>query len=144
MKTPKPIRKLLHFFARHCIFKSLRIRLYRYGGAKVGKNVFIGMETYIDDTLADKIIIEDDVTISFRVTIIAHGPSKRFPNPVIIKKGVYIGAGAILLPGLIIGESSVIGAGSVVTKDVPPLSLVAGNPARFVRKIKDIRDAWGH
>ena len=59
-----------------------------------------------------------------------HGP--------IIEKNAVIGAGAIILPGIVVGENSLVGAGSIVTKDVPPDRLVAGNPARVIKKIEEI------
>ena len=55
-------------------------------------------------------------------------------GPVKIGRGAWIGAGAIILPGVTVGERSVVGAGSVVTRDVEPLSVVAGNPARPVSR----------
>jgi len=55
---------------------------------------------------------------------------------VIIGKDGFIGSNSIILPGVTIGEGAVIGANSVVTKDVPPEVIVAGNPARFIRKLK--------
>ena len=61
-----------------------------------------------------------------------HDPSK----PVLLKSGCWIGAGVIILPGVTIGENSVVGAGSVVTKDVPPATVAAGNPAQIIRNIK--------
>jgi acetyltransferase-like isoleucine patch superfamily enzyme len=54
---------------------------------------------------------------------------------VVIRRGAYIGVGAIILPGVTVGEGAIVGAGSVVTKDVPRLSVVAGNPARVIRTI---------
>ena len=55
-----------------------------------------------------------------------------------IKKGAKIGANSTILPGVIIGESALVGAGSVVTKDVPPGAVVAGNPARIISQISDL------
>ena len=54
-----------------------------------------------------------------------------------IEKNVWIGAGAIILPGVTVGENSVIGAGSVVTKDIPPNVVAVGNPCRVLRPIGD-------
>jgi acetyltransferase-like isoleucine patch superfamily enzyme len=54
---------------------------------------------------------------------------------IVVNDGAWIGAGAIILSGVTIGENSVVGAGSVVTKDVPPQTVVAGNPARVVKQI---------
>jgi len=67
--------------------------------------------------------------------------AKRFAEdeitkPVIIGKNAWLGMGAVLLPGVTIGDDSIVGAGSVVTKNVPPKSIVVGNPAKFLRKIE--------
>ena len=67
--------------------------------------------------------------------------AKRFAEdgitkPVIIGKNAWLGMGAVLLPGITIGDDSIVGAGSVVTKDVPPKSIVVGNPAKVLRKIE--------
>ncbi len=57
--------------------------------------------------------------------------------PTLIKRGASIGSSATLLCGITVGENSIVGAGSVVTKDVPPDTIVAGNPARVIRKINE-------
>ena len=56
--------------------------------------------------------------------------------PTVIKKGASIGSNATILCGVTVGEGAIVGAGSVVTKDVPPRTIVAGNPAKVIRKIK--------
>src|SRR3990167_294540 len=115
------------------------------GGLKIGKDCFIGDETLID--LYDKVILEDQVTLAQRVTVFTHlnvGYSdhplqKFFPKtskPVIFKKGSVVAAASTILPGVTIGEKSFVAAGSVVADDVPPNSLVAGVPAKLVRKLK--------
>jgi acetyltransferase-like isoleucine patch superfamily enzyme len=103
-------------------------------GVRVGKNVFIGKYCIIDDTFPELITIEDSVNISFGVTIAAHDASKNAVAGVLIKKGAYIGTKSVILPGVIIGENSVIGAGAVVANDVPPKTKVAGVPARIIEK----------
>jgi len=113
-------------------------------GLKIGKQCFIGDETLID--LYNRVSLEDSVTISQRVIILTHinvgyrnHPLRRyFPSkdlPVIIKSGSAVGAGSIILPGIVIGERSMVGAGSVVTKNVPPKTLVVGAPAKVIRKL---------
>ena len=57
------------------------------------------------------------------------------PKPIHIGKRVWIGSGSMILPGITIGDNSIVGAGSVVTKDVPPNVIVAGNPAKFIKNI---------
>lgn len=91
-----------------------------------------------------KVIIEDDVFIGPNVSILT--ANHDFVNHKIIKsspihigKNVWIGANAIILPGVKIGGTAVVGTGSVVTKDVEPFSVVAGNPVRFIKKFKQKR-----
>jgi len=64
------------------------------------------------------------------------GELPHFDEPITVEDGVWIGAGAIILQGVRIGKCSVVGAGAVVTSDVPPHVLVAGVPARVVRQLK--------
>ena len=114
-------------------------------GVRVGRKCFVGDETLID--LYNKVTLEDDVTIAQRVTILTHMNvgykdhplQKYFPatsSPVTLRRGSVIGACATILPGVTIGENSMVAAGSVVTKDVPTQSLVAGVPAKLIRKLE--------
>jgi UDP-2-acetamido-3-amino-2,3-dideoxy-glucuronate N-acetyltransferase len=85
--------------------------------------------------------IEDDVFIGPHVcfvndkTPIAYDPKWK-PMETLVKKGASIGAGAIIICGNTIGEGALVGAGSVVTKDVPPNTVVVGNPAKIIKKVK--------
>jgi acetyltransferase-like isoleucine patch superfamily enzyme len=91
------------------------------------------------------ITIGDDVVLSARCMIIDGGLQARgFAStaarsykdaPIVIGNGAWIGAAAIILPGVIVGERSIVGAGSVVTKDIPPRTVFAGNPARQIGSI---------
>ena len=118
---------------------------YTAGGdeIRVGKNVFINQNcTFYDLGGLD---IADDVMIGPNVSIITAGhpleASRRHAvtigKPIAIEKGVWIAAGATILGGVTLGENSVVAAGSVVTRDVPPHTLVGGNPARVIRAIGD-------
>jgi len=114
-----------------------------YSNLIISNRCHLGKGVFLD--LHDKITIEDEVTISMRTTILTHqdlgqSPLKKriFPtqhSPVVIKQGAYIGAGAIILQGVSIGKLSVVGAGAVVTKDVPDFSLVTGVPAKVVKTL---------
>jgi acetyltransferase-like isoleucine patch superfamily enzyme len=140
------LQKLLHQWARTCIPPGLRIALYRAMGVRIGRHVFVGLDTWLDDQFPELITIEDDVTISFRVTVVVHDDAKRMDRtaagagdgtvaPVTLKHGCYLGAGCLLLPGVTVGERAVVGAGAVVTRDVPPGTLVAGVPARVAKDV---------
>lgn len=115
-----------------------------FSGLKIGNKCFVGDETLID--LYNMVVLEDSVTIAQRVTILTHinvgykdHPLQQFfpaqSLPVIFKTGSVVGACSTILPGITIGEKSMVAAGSVVTKDVPSNTLVAGVPAKEIRKI---------
>ncbi|HVY16345.1 MAG TPA: sugar O-acetyltransferase [Rhodopila sp.] len=118
---------------------------YTAGGdeIRVGRNVFINQNcTFYDLGGLD---IADDVMIGPNVSIITAGhplePSQRrvatIGKPIVIERNAWIATSATIIGGVTIGENSVVAAGSVVTKDVPPNTLVGGNPARAIRSIGD-------
>ena len=113
--------------------------LYLHSNAEINKNCFL--------LAKDRIEIGENSTLAYGVTILTsanpHGPlnklSELYPEmtaPVIIGANVWIGANATILPGVKIGDFSIVAAGSIVTKDVPSGVLVAGNPAVFKKKLK--------
>jgi len=116
---------------------------YTTGGVdiSVGRNVFINQNCTFYDL--GGLNIADDVMIGPNVSLITSGhpidPSQRrngvIAKPIVIERNVWIAAGATIIGGVTVGENSVIAAGSVVTKDVPPNVLVGGNPARVIRSI---------
>jgi acetyltransferase-like isoleucine patch superfamily enzyme len=118
---------------------------YTAGGdeIRVGRNVFVNQNcTFYDLGGLD---IADDVMVGPNVSLITTGhpvePSQRrsitIGKPIVIERNVWIAAGATVIGGVSIGENSVVAAGSVVTRDVPPNTLAGGNPARVIRSIGD-------
>lgn len=110
----------------------------RTANVKFGRNVIIMPGCLMMS--AGGIKIEDDVQIAANVQLISnnHDLEKRHVitcKPVHICRRAWIGAGATILPGVTVGENAVVGAGSVVTHDVEPNTIVAGNPARLIRRI---------
>jgi acetyltransferase-like isoleucine patch superfamily enzyme len=114
--------------------------------ATIGAGCKISSHTFI----CEGVTIEDNVFIGHNVTFIndtyprATTPDGRPQTeedwkvePTLVKKGASIGSSATILGNVTVGERAIVGAGSVVNKDVPPDTIVAGNPARFIRKIKD-------
>ena len=117
---------------------------YHYGFSRltIGNNCFIGDGVMLD--LRGRTILEDYVTLSSRVTTVTHMNvgyvdhplQKRYPSResfLTLKRGCFIGTGAILLPGVVIGKESVVGAGAVVNRDVPDKKLAVGVPAKIVK-----------
>src|SRR5512137_1715302 len=114
-------------------------------GASVGRNCKISSHTFI----CEGVTIEDDVFIGHNVAFINDSYPRATTQegslqteadwkvePTLVKKGASIGSGCTILANVTIGEHAIVGAGSVVTKDVPSHSIVAGNPAKFLRGIE--------
>lgn len=111
----------------------------RTANVKFGRNVIIMPGCLMMS--AGGITIEDDVLIAANVQLISNNHDLEQRNiitckPVRICRKAWIGAGSTILPGVTVGENAVVGAGSVVTRDVEPNTIVAGNPARLIREIK--------
>ena len=125
---------------------------------KIGNNVSIGTKTVVEH----HVNIEDGVRIHCQCfipefTVLKKGcwigpkvvftnadypkakRTKEFLKGVVVEEGAKIGANATILPGIRIGKNSLVGSGSVVTKDVPPNKVVAGNPARIIKDVSEMR-----
>lgn len=125
------------------ISSTTNIDKAKKNGLEIGKNVFIGSGTFIDPSHCFLISIGDNVTFSSKVHVLAHDASTKVHlgytkiGRVRIGSNVFVGACALILPGVTIGDNSIIGAGSVVTKNVPANEVWAGNPARFICSLDD-------
>lgn len=135
------------------ILEPINPRMYRPFilrrlGCKVGKDVFIGEHVIIDLNHADLITIEDHAHITACTTLLCHKKDlsnyhkgddyakvKYMFAPIHIGKCCSTGTGSIIMPGVTIGEGSIIGAGSLVTKDIPAWTIAAGRPAKVIKEI---------
>jgi hypothetical protein len=121
------------------------VDVLRGHGASVGRDVFFGPEVFIEVGFARFFVAEDGAVVGPRAAIILHdsalsnvlGLPVRFSR-VTLKKNSYIGACSLILPGVTIGEQAIVGAGSVVTRDVAPGTVAYGVPARAACSIADL------
>ncbi|GGD78141.1 acyltransferase [Paenibacillus nasutitermitis] len=143
------IKKVLYFIKariRKYLLDEIWLEDYMKLGMKVGKNCSIQPQVTFDYSHCWLISIGDNVTIAPQAYLLAHDAStKRRLNyakvgSIVIEDNVFIGARAIVMPGVTIGQSSIVAAGSVVTKSVPEGCVVAGNPARLIMKVEEYLD----
>lgn len=128
--------------------RKLRPALLRKMGCKVGKNVFVGDNVKIDLSHADMITIDDHAHIASGVRLLCH--QRNMSNycvgddyaklgyiikPIHLCKGSLVGMESFVMPGVTIGEGAIVGAGSLVTKDVPAWTIATGRPAKVVKEI---------
>ena len=130
------------------MFTKIRAITWRIMGAKIGKNAYIGYGIYLDVSGLKRLEIGDNFIIASESLLLLHRReiSKYYqgmnPHDIPMREGtikigdnVQIGMRALILPGVTIGDGAVIGANSVVTRDVPPYTTVAGQPAKVIKQI---------
>ncbi len=137
--------RILRILAWVAPIYQFRVSVWRRCGVNIGKRVYIGNLVFIDSQYPHLITVEDDASIGPMALILAHsggspyhqqtGIFKQTPKPVHIKRGAWIGSGAIILPGAIIGEGAIVASGAVVNRAIPDFRIAAGNPARVISKL---------
>jgi len=144
------IAELMRFFGMHAPSQAVRIAMYRKAGIRIGNNLIeFGGDNWLSINFRDLIEIEDEVALAGHIHVISHtyifkrirkeprarsdyGSENDGFFPVKIKKRARIGMCVTILPGVTIGENSVIGAGAVVADDIPPNCVAVGVPAKPV------------
>ncbi len=137
-------KKILKRWARNAFFPAWRVQLLRWCGFQIGRDVYIADDIIVVEILADRnnLFIGDRVSMAPRVTLVtssdpndsrirSFAPVER--APIVIEDDAWLGTGVIVMPGVRIGRGAIVGALSVVTRDVPPLHIVAGQPAKTIR-----------
>ena len=140
-------RLLASFFlgkiARSLPIEGIRLSAYRRQCIKMGKYVAIAENVYLDELFPYLITLEDHVMLSPGVHIITHHRPTRYWEPYLdayvapvhLEEGVYVGTNAVILPGVRIGKRAIIGAGAVVSRDIPPGVFAAGVPAKVIKTL---------
>ncbi len=143
----KAFRVLARYLAVFCVLAPLRHWLLRRSGISIGRKAYVNLGFAPSDGYAPGlIVIEDEVAIGPNVCLIAVShPNHSFigreydvakTGPVVVRKGAWLGANVVVLPGVVIGTGAIVGAGSVVTRSVPDFAIMVGSPAR---QIGDVR-----
>jgi acetyltransferase-like isoleucine patch superfamily enzyme len=144
------IKALLGYAAYYVFFPMSAPAFFnRLRGVKVGKNVYIAPGVVIDTIYPEAVTIEDHVYLTRGVKVIAHfnptdpiaeltGIESRI-RPVKIGYGTFVGVNGLIMPGVEIGKCCIIGAGAVVTKNVPDYSVVGGNPAQVIGDVRKLK-----
>jgi acetyltransferase-like isoleucine patch superfamily enzyme len=128
---------LFHVLAMWLPFNSWRLFFYRLRGTKIGRDVYIVQGVFLEESRPWLLHIEDRVRIGTGVVVTTHDGLytlylKDMPHryaPVVFKRESSICPGAVILPGVTVGEQSIVAPGAVVNRDVPPRTIVAGIPA---------------
>ncbi len=139
---------LLERLASTCPIPSWRAKFHKMRGVNIGKNVYIGYDVIFDRLHPEMITIEDFVEIGDRCILSAHSRGSlttrnaypRTIEPIIIRHGVSVNPGCIITQGVEIGENSIIGIGSVVSRNISPNSLALGFPAKVVKKLDVVNE----
>lgn len=146
------------FLLKYCMYsvilsplnhRMLRPKFWRWMGCEVGKNVFIGTSVMMDAGNANLIKLEDNVHIASHSILLCHQRDlsnygigddyAKLPyirKRIVLKKGCLVGTNSMIMPGVTVGEGAIIGAGSLVTKDIPAWSIATGRPAKVVKHIR--------
>jgi serine acetyltransferase len=137
------LRKLILPWIQFVPFWQARNVIWRMCGAKLHPTVWIARNALLDEETLELITIEEGVRVSYGSMLITHSDLDKEVGTIHIGRQAWIGAGTIILPGVTVGAYSVVGAGSLVNKDVPEDTRVAGVPARII-KPHGVPREWVH
>lgn len=127
-------RKILAWIVPRIPSFRLRMLLYRMIGVDLHPETkFVGADCRIDDMFPELVHVGKGTVISFRSVILAHDDANRKLSPVNIGEHVFIGACAVILPGVRVGNHAIVAAGAVVTRDVPERAVAGGVPAKVIK-----------
>src|SRR4030095_13260598 len=135
----------MHVLAMYAPLNSIRLFFYRLRGIRIGRGVYIVQGCFLEESRPWLITIEDDVRISAGATIVTHDMVYHALDPsipyryasVVLKAKCIIGPRSVILPGVTVGESALVGAGAIVTTDVPARTVVAGPAATHLMSLDE-------
>lgn len=124
--------------------RGVDLAIHRMRGVKIGRDVFVDPTAILETAYPEMLTIGDDARIAARAIVMCHikapnhlretGLVPQVKRPVVLSESCFVGVGAVILPGVTVGRGAVVASGSVVVADVPPYTLVSGNPAKVVKR----------
>ncbi len=146
---------ILYRMAYFCPINKWRIWMHRRRGCHIGEHVYIGQQSSLDNAYPELIYIEDYVGITGNNTLLCHNNSPAYFDgivhcmaaPIVIRHHAIVATGAVLLPGVEVGEYAIVSANSVVSSNIAPYTLAIGNPAKqvfeFEKRVKHNIEKYG-
>lgn len=142
LPNKKSLLKQLAYWARWRVMAARIMYLRNFVKMDIDQDVRISFKAHLDFTNPKGVHIAQGTLVAFRAVILTHDMSRVLSTDTYVGRNCFIGAHSIIMPGVRVGDGCIVASGSVVTRDVPPNSIVAGNPARVVKS--DIRTLkWG-
>ena len=140
MKISRLSRSVIHHLGN--LLRCVKLAYYKLNGIEIRQNTMISLGAKLD-VRRGQITIGKNCTITYGCILVSHDATARIlrhedngAGKIVIEDNVYIGVGTIILRNVRIGQGAIIGAGSVITKDVPPYAVVIGNPQQVIKMIK--------
>lgn len=134
---------VLQQIAMRAAWNSTRVRCQRRRGVQIGEGVHWGTNVFIDPPYPYFVVVEDGASLAGNNILLTHTKASKYHSrivesyvaPIVIRKNAWVAVGVTILPGCEIGEGAIVSAGSVVSKDIPPLTMASGNPAVVVNDL---------
>lgn len=129
------MRSLNQFlFLQRTLVKIRRFWFTQFWGMDIDKTVIFSMSAKLDKTYPQGIHIGKYSYLAFQSAVLSHDMIRKLKVDTVIGENCFIGAKSVILPGVVVGNNSVVAAGAVVTTNVPPNTIVAGNPAKVIKR----------
>jgi acetyltransferase-like isoleucine patch superfamily enzyme len=125
-------------FIRKPLIRARWLIYTRVWRMDIAESAVISLKAHLDKTYPRGVHVGRNSWVAFGAVVLTHDRTRGLYLDTVVGENCFIGARSMLLPGVTVGDNSIVGAGAIVTKDVPPRSIVAGNPAQVVRSNIDV------
>lgn len=127
------MKRFIHVHFRQFLLSLITLWYIYIYKMNIHKSVRISLKAKLDKTNPKGVYIDEGTYVAFGAVVLTHDMCRKIHKDVRIGKNCFIGGNSLIMPGVVIGDSCIVAAGAIVTRDVPEGSIVAGNPARVIR-----------